>query len=108
IDAKSEVSEGNPRPHRVSVERRRVDRQRPVALRNRQAGGVAVVQCGMVERSWSARAVVLLESSYESHFVEAKRSRKLGQRFRGCAWKHRWDETAYRLGIDDRIGDLAR
>ena len=47
--SRPEVGEGDARPQRVAVERRRVDRPRPVRLGRREAFGAAVVEHGVVE-----------------------------------------------------------
>ena len=108
VDLHAQIGERDARPQRIAVERRRVERQGPVRLGRCQPFGMAVVQHCVVEGADLARGVVGLDGLHEVVGVDPELTRQCRQVVRLLAGEHRRHEPAYRLGIDDRIGDLVR
>src|SRR3989338_9076674 len=104
----SQISEGDARPQRVAVERRRIDRQRPVALRRIEPFGPAVVEPAHIEYARPHRPVELLHGRYQGVRLQFQTARQLGDGWRLDRRVDRGYEAPDRLGVDDAVGDLIR
>ena len=97
-----------PGPQRVGVEGRRVDGARPVRLGGRDALRAAVVEDRVVEGAGAHGGVELRRSSSRARRRPARACRRARARvLRLLGREHRRHELAHRLGVDDRIADLA-